>query len=72
MSVILQEDIPGAGAKWNCKPVLDRNLWLTHNVGEDNFRAWWESVHSDTFFIRFDREEDATAYKMKWMNNGCN
>lgn len=72
MSIILREDIPGAGKKWNCDAVLERNLWLTKNVGEENFKAWWESLHSDTFFIRFSYEEDAIAYKIKWMDNGCN
>ncbi len=67
MPIIIKETIVGCGENWRMQPVLDRTNWLIENLDEDTYRAWYGGLRSDDRYIRFDNEEDALAYRIKWM-----
>lgn len=43
------------------EPLTEINLWLTKNVGEDNYKIAWVSV------FYFKHEEDALLFKLTWL-----
>ena len=46
---------------------MERTLWLMENLTDDTYKVWYGGLKSDDRYIRFDNEEDALAYKIKWM-----
>jgi hypothetical protein len=64
--ITVKETIVGCGVDWHVKEVIDRQNWLIENLQKDSYRAWYGGVNSDDRYIRFNNEEDALAYVIKW------
>lgn len=72
MSYTIKVIIPGSGLDWYCWPVTDRVNWLLDNIGSDNFVITYPRLKSDEMHIEFKSVVDASAYKLKWADNGRN
>lgn len=66
MSVILVETIEGAGAQWFLPEVMDKSEWLRNNLDAESYRVWWGNLKSDDMHIKFNNQEDMTAYILRW------
>lgn len=67
MSITIKETIVGCGELWRHPIVMERTYWLMENLPDHTYRVWYGGLKSDDRYIRFDNEEDALAYKIKWM-----
>lgn len=67
MSITIKETIPGSGDKWTIQPVMDRWTWLGEHLLEGEYKCWWGGLKSDDFYIQFNDDQHALAYKLKWM-----
>lgn len=74
MSYRVSLTIPGSGKKWNMPEAVNVTEWLlyhttqeykTHYTGTTH-KEW---MHSDTIVIDFTSEEDALAFKLKYVCN---
>jgi hypothetical protein len=67
--ITIKEVIVGCGEDWYHQDVIYRQNWLIEHVGKESYTAWYGNLKSDDHYIKFDNEEDALAYKIRWMTN---
>jgi len=67
VSITIKDTIPGCGKQWTMQPVLDRWNWLGEHFQKDEYKLWYDGLHSDDMYIQFFDDQHALAYKLKWM-----